>query len=139
MTDQKLPPFKTYIFEYFIEWEKQQPNRRSSYSAFARWLSENSYNVPIKQQMVSDWIKGKYKPEDEQYLLILEEKIGKEIYAVLNKKRPNPLLIALNNRWERIPPDKQQKLLELSEQFEIKNDEQRLQDTSKQRKKAPYK
>ena len=139
MTDKNYPPFKTYIFEYFVEWEKQQPNRRSSYSAFARWLSENSYNVTIKQQMVSDWIKGKYKPEDEQYLLILEEKIGIEIYAVLNKKRPNPFLIALNSRWERIPPDKQQRLAELSEQFEIRNDEQRLQETSKRRKKTPHK
>ena len=65
--------------------------------------------------------------------------VGSRAYEILEVTPPNPLLQALNARWERIPPDKQQKLLELSEQFEIKNDEQRLQEASKQRKKAPRK
>lgn len=65
--------------------------------------------------------------------------VGPRAYEILEVTPPNPLLQAINARWERIPPDKQQKLLELSEQFEIKNDEQRLQEASKQRKKAPRK
>ena len=65
--------------------------------------------------------------------------VGPRAYEILEVTPPNPLLLAINARWERIPLDKQQKLLELSEQFEIKNDEQRLQEASKQRKEAPRK
>ena len=133
------PPFKDYIFAKFREWEEQQSGKRSTYTAFALWLSNNSLGIVLKQQLVNDWIRGKYKPSEDKYLLVLEEKFGKEIYQVLDVKRPDPLLQSINSRWDRIPPEKQQRLAELSEEFEIKNDEHRLQETSKQRKKAPRK
>jgi len=66
--------------------------------------------------------------------------VGPRAYEILEVTPPNPLLQALNARWDRIPLDKQQKLLELSEQYEIKNNhEQRLQETSKGRKKTSHK
>ncbi|HKI53566.1 MAG TPA: hypothetical protein VJ987_05540 [Anaerolineales bacterium] len=111
--------FKDYLFEFFVEWEKEQPNRRSSYTAFARWLSENSYNVEIKQQLLSDWIKGRYKPSDEKYLLVLEEKIGKDIYSILDVDRPNPYLQKLNQIFPNLSPEHQQKLAEDAERYEV--------------------
>jgi hypothetical protein len=135
----ETPPFKDYIFAKFLEWEKLQPGQRSTYTTFALWLSDNSLGITLKQQLVNDWIRGKYKPSEDKYLLVLEEKFGNEIYKVLDVKRPDRLLQQINARWDRIPPDKQQKLVELSEQFETKNEEQRIQGTSKSRKKVSIK
>jgi hypothetical protein len=135
VTDKTYPPFKEYIFNYFVEWEKLQPKKRSSYSAFARWLSKNSYQTIIKQQTVSEWINGKYKPDDEQFLLVLAEKIGDEIYDVLNKKRPNPFLLAITTRWDRISEERQRKLAEDAARYEVEDHEQHIQESSKRRKK----
>lgn len=128
-------PFKDYFFAQFRKWEDQQPGKRSTYTAFARWLSDNSLGVEIKQQLVSDWIGGKYKPSEDKYLLVLEEKLGSEIYEVLNLPRPNPYLQRINQRWERIPPDKQQKLAEEAERYEVEANGS--EDASKQRKTKP--
>lgn len=117
------PKFKDFLFDFFIEWEKEQPKRRSTYSAFARWLSENSLNVVIKQQLLSDWIKGRYKPNEDKYLLVLEEKIGKEIYSVLDVDRPNPYLNKINQIWERLSPEHQRQLAEDAARYETQNHE----------------
>lgn len=92
MLEMTPPPFKDYLFNKFIEWEKEQPGRRSSFSAFARWLSENSFGIEIKQQLVSYWIKGSYKPSDDKYVLALAERLGNEIYDVLQTDRPDPFV-----------------------------------------------
>lgn len=137
VTDKTYPPFKDYLFDFFVAWEKKQPKKRSSYTAFARWLSDNSYAVLIKQQMVSDWIHGKYKADDERYLLVLAEKVGDEIYEVLNKQRPNPFLQRIIKRFPNIPPDKQRQLAEDSERFEAEN--ARSKNISAKRKTSPRK
>jgi len=128
--------FKDYFFEKFQEWEKQQPGRRSTYTAFALWLSDNSLGIELKQQLVNDWIRGKYKPSGDKYLLVLEEKLGQEIYEVLNVKPPDPFLQSINSRWDRIPSDKQQKLAKDAERYEAEARKNGSKNISKQRKPA---
>ena len=88
MLSMTMPPFKDWFFDRFSEWEKKQPGKRSTYSAFARWLSDNSYDVVFKQQMISYWIKGTI-PTDDKYIWALAEKLGDEIYDVLSANRPD--------------------------------------------------
>lgn len=126
--------FKDFLFDYFIEWEKQQPKKRSSYSAFSRWLSDNSYKTVIKQQLVSDWINGRYKPEDEKYLLVLAEKIGNEIYEVLGVEPPNPYLQKINSLFQYLSPKHQQQLADEAERYEAENHAKDRATASKQRK-----
>ena len=126
--------FKDYFFEKFQEWEKQQPGRRSTYTAFALWLSANSLGIELKQQLVNDWIRGKYKPSGDKYLLVLEEKLGKEIYEVLDVKPPDPFLQSINSRWARIPADKQQQLAKDAERYEAEALKNGSKSPHKQRK-----
>lgn len=130
-----MPTFKDFIFGKFQEWEKQQPGQRSSYTAFAQWLSDNSWGVEFKQQLVSDWLRGKYKPSEDKYLLALEEKLGKDIYQVLGVKRPNPYLIMITMRWDRIPADKQKQLAEDAEKYVMNN--AKTHNASSKRKTSP--
>jgi len=125
--------FKEYFFNYFIEWEKKQPNKRSTYSAFARWLSENSYDVNVKQQNVDAWIKG-VLPKDYKYVMVLAEKIGDEIYELLNVKKPNPYLQIVNKQWEFASPERQKQIAEEFERYETQNESERISKTSKRRK-----
>src|SRR5690242_5433567 len=93
---QELPIFKDFLLDHFKQWESQQPKKRSSVSAFARWLSENSLGQEFKQQLVNDWINGDYKPKDENFVFALAEKLGREVYEILKVKEPNVLFLYTN-------------------------------------------
>lgn len=122
--------FAQFMNKKYVEWQAELGKRKT--------LEEFAAYIGVSRPLLSMWMNGTHKPGHENSKILIEI-FGIETYDALELPRPNPLLQAINARWERIPPDKQQKLLELSEQFEIKNDEQRLQETSKQRKKAPRK
>ena len=132
------PPFKDYIFNKFIEWEKQQPNRRSFVTVFARWLSDNSYEVEIKQQVLDAWIKGTI-PKDQKYISVLAEKFGDEIYDVLGIPRPNPYLQRVNRVWEFLPESIQQRIAEEAETYETTNEVHRVKKGNQRRKKSEAK
>lgn len=131
-------PFKDYLYEKFLEWEKLQPKRRSSLSAFARWLSDNSFDIEIKQQVLDSWVNGVI-PKDEKYVVVLAEKIGDEIYELLDRKRPNPYLQIVNRVFEHLPVEVQKRFSEEAEKYEAKNISERVRKTSEQRKAAKTK
>jgi len=126
-------PFKDFLYDYFQGWEKKQPKRRSSFSAFARWLSENSMEVEVKQQNVDAWMNGTI-PKDHKYVLVLAEKIGDVIYDVLKYPRSNLYLQRANRAWEFLPEDRQKQIAEEAEQYEAQNEVHRVAKNSKRRK-----
>jgi hypothetical protein len=134
MTDSPLPTFQDYFRAKFKEWENEQEDQRTSITAFATWLTDNSYKVTIRQQLASDWYYGKYEPKDDAYLLVLEEKFGSEIYKILGRKRPNKYLQIVNNRWDYLPDDVQKRFAEEAQKYETENISKRVQRASKQRK-----
>lgn len=133
MEQMTQKPFKDYLFEKFEEWEKAQPKRRSSFSAYARWLSKNSANVEVKQQIIDSWMNGVI-PTDYKYLLVLAEKIGNEIYDILGYKPSNPYLEKINRVWEFLPEEEQIRISEEAEKYETQNISERVQKVSKRRK-----
>jgi len=87
---EEKPLFKEKFFAAFQEWEKTQPKKRSTFTAFADWLSDNSMNVKIKQQNVDSWMGGTI-PKDYKFVSILAEKLGDWIYESLNVKPSSTL------------------------------------------------
>jgi len=118
--DENTPQFKDKLFAEFLEWEKTQPKKRSSVSAFARWLSNNSSNTEIKQQNVDSWISGA-KPKDFKFISVLAEKLGNWVFDALDITPPNPYLNKLNRLWEHLPEDVQKRLAEEAEIYETEN------------------
>ena len=111
-------PFKDGLFDAFLEWEQTQPKKRSSFSAFARWLSNNSSNIIIRQQNVDSWINGSI-PKDFKYVSVLVEKLGDWVLESLDIPVPNPYLQKINKLFERLPPEKQRKLAEDAERYDV--------------------
>ncbi len=111
-----MSDFSEYLFNTFLKWEKIQPKRRSSYSAFARWLSENSLGIEISQPLVSNWVNGKFPPSDK-YHYVLIEKLGPEIAQVLDIVPPDKDLVALTNLWKELSSEEHKQLREQAEQF----------------------
>ncbi len=101
--------FKDYIFNKFLEWEKTQPKKRSNFSAFSRWLTDNSYDVIVKQQVVDSWMNGSI-PKDHKYVMVLVEKLGDEIYEILDIPRPNRYLQLINKKFEFISEEMQERI-----------------------------
>lgn len=131
-------PFQDWFSQKFSDWEKLQPGKRSTYTAFAEYLSNNSLGLVIKQQYVSGWRNGEFKPS-EKYAPVLAEKLGDEVYALLGFEKPDPQLQLINSRWSHIPPAIQQHIVELSEGFEHTNEKERLQTSPKRTKKTARK
>lgn len=97
-----LKQFDKWLFEKFIEWEKTQPRKRSSYAKFAAYLSGNELKIEISPQVLNGWINGKYKP-DAKYIPALVEKLGEETFDILDLPRPDHRLRDIQVRYETIP------------------------------------
>ena len=137
MSEKKYPTFKHFFQAKFKEWENLQKNQRSYISAYARWLSENGFDIEIKQQMASDWYHGKYVPRDDGYLLVIEEKLGNEIYDILEineEDRPDANRFIVNRKWNFMPLEWRIRIAEETAKYEEKNLSKQLTKSSKRRK-----
>lgn len=69
--------FSEWLEAEFIKW---RGGSRAGVTDFARHLG-------VKQQQLSDWLLGKYKPRGEN-VARLAEKLGPEVYEALGLARP---------------------------------------------------
>lgn len=102
-------PFSIFLTRKFLEWQLEQGESKSQ-AEFAGLLG-------VKRTSLTMWMNGDHLPENEN-VEKLANVLGPEVYDLLGLPRPDPLLKSINSRWERIPPEKQQKLAELAEQYE---------------------
>lgn len=129
----KLEKALPILEKALAEWRKQQTLKRgkTSVSKFADFLN-------YSQSAVSFWL-NEDRPISEEALITilpkLAELLGMEVYDELDIPRPDPLLQFINSRWERIPPDKQQKLVEDAERYAAETSKnERSKNVSKHRK-----
>jgi len=121
------PPFSIFLERKYLEWQIEIGERKSQ-AEFAKLIG-------VSRASLTMWMNGTHLP-DRASVEKLATLLGPEIYDAFNLPRPDPFLQSINSRWDRIPPDKQQKLAELAEQYEqeaIKNGSKKI---SKQRKTA---
>lgn len=116
ITPMDKQSFKDYLFQKFIEWEKATEKRRVSFSAFARWLSNNSFDIEVKHQVLDKWINGTI-PKEAKYIYVLAEKFGDEIYEILEVERPDPDLLRLTQIWQYLPEKTRHYLREQGESY----------------------
>lgn len=100
--------FSDFLFQSFVAWETEQPERRSSYRKFADWLSDNSLQIVISHSLLSQWINGKFEPSDK-YHYVLIEKLGPEVANVLGIEAPDPLLQDITRHWSEIDDETKNK------------------------------
>jgi transcriptional regulator with XRE-family HTH domain len=103
--------FSDYLLAKIQEYEKQV-GRRTSLDEFAQYIG-------VSRPLVSYWLKGT-KPSLENVQL-LAKKFGPEVYDVLSLPRPNPYLQKINQLFDRLSPEHQQKLAEDAERYELTN------------------
>lgn len=119
------PSFSEYIYKKFVEWEetKKTPRKkRMSFSAFARWLSDNTLKKKVNQQAVDSWLNGAV-PKDEKYILVLSEKLGDEVYEVLGKEKPNENVVYVQTQIENLNADEIKKIRDQVEKYIVNKKE----------------
>jgi predicted transcriptional regulator len=109
----------TLIEEALIAWRTNQTKARGNVSlnSFADYLGVN-------RSLVSMWLNKERPVTDESRRKIarpIADLIGPEAYNVLKVNPPNPYLQQIIERFERIPPEKQQKLAEDAERYSTSN------------------
>lgn len=115
MYNHCVPSFSDYLLSKIQEYEKQV-GKRTSLDKFAEYIG-------VSRPLVSYWLKGT-KPSLENVQL-LARKFGPEVYDVLDLPRPNPYLQKINQLFERLSPEHQQKLAEDAERYEANNEHTR--------------
>lgn len=119
--------FPRFLESKFLEWQNNQGERRTV-AEFANWIG-------VKQSTLSMWWNSGVSPSGESVRL-LSEKLGLEVYDVLNIPRPNADLHYLQKHWDELSPEVQRALREQAEEFSTKNEAKRL--SGKRRTKTSH-
>jgi transcriptional regulator with XRE-family HTH domain len=90
-----------WLEHQFLDWQRKEGERRTV-EEFATWLG-------VSRGTFNKWLNGDRKPDGES-IAILAEKLGVEIYDVLDVPRPDPELQAIIRNWARIPAEKRRRL-----------------------------
>lgn len=101
--DNSEVPYKDWLMQKFVQWEKRQ-TRRQSFSAFARYLG-------VSQSSLSQWMAGTYPPTGDNIDKIAA-KLGDEIYLLVGELPPK-----YKEQLANVPPEEQGKLLDLIAEF----------------------
>ncbi len=104
-------PFSIFLERKFLEWQIEIGARKSQ-AEFAKLMG-------VSRSALTMWMNGTHLP-DRESAGKLATILGPEVYDLLQFPRPNPLLQKLNQIWERIPADKQQKLAQDAERYELR-------------------
>jgi transcriptional regulator with XRE-family HTH domain len=117
-------PFSTFLTRKFLEWQLEQGESKSQ--------AEFANLIGVKRTSLTMWMNGDHLPENEN-VEKLANFLGPEVYDLLDLPRPNPFLQKINQIFERLSPEHQQKLAEDAERYE-RNNEANTKRVSKPRK-----
>lgn len=106
-----LPMVKTKLGEWleqqYVTWQARQGGRRTI-DAFAQY-------VGVSRVAINRWMNGTRTP-DAEYADLIAEKLGPEIYDLLDIPRPDPRLQAIIRQWGNLPEYIKDDLLKRAEQ-----------------------
>jgi len=118
--------FSQFLEKKFLEWQIKQGRRTT--------LKEFSKQIGVSRAAISLWLNGERTP-DLINIQKLAEVFGLDVYDALGLPRPNPYLQKINQIFERLSPEHQQRLAEDAERYEV-NKYEHTSKTSKRRKKT---
>lgn len=119
--------FPEYLERQYLKWQHDQ-GKRKSLDEFAAYLG-------ISRPLLSMWMNGTRRPGNEN-IILLAHTFSDDVYDALELPRPNPYLQRINDLFERLSPEHQQRLAEDAERYEVKNHAENIQRPSLRRKKG---
>jgi len=119
-------PFSILLERKFLEWQIKIGERKSQ-AALAKLIG-------VSRTSLTMWMNGTHFP-DKESVDKLADFFGMDIYDALDMPRPNPYLQKINQLFERLSPEHQQKLAEDAERYETNSRHARK--SSKERKTQP--
>jgi len=116
--------FSQFLEKKFLEWQIKQGRRTT--------IKEFSKQIGVSRAAISLWLNGERTP-DLINIQKLAEVFGFDVYDALGLPRPNPYLQKINQIFEHLSPEHQQRLAEDAEHYEV-NKHEHISKTSKRRK-----
>lgn len=120
--------FSDWITRKYLEWQADSGERKTI-EEFAAYLG-------VSRPLLNMWMNGNITKPGRQNIKMLVQIFGLEVYDAIGEKRPNPYLHRIEQIFENIPPDKQQRLAEQAERYETENE--RSSKSSAKRKNATH-
>ena len=105
--------FPDWITQKFLDWQSNQ-GKRKTIDDFAAYIG-------VSRPLLNQWMNGNIPRPGRENISRLAEIFGLELYDVLEIPRPNIYLQRVTKVFENIPPEKQQKLAEDAERYEVKD------------------
>ena len=110
--------FPQFLDRKFLEFQQGQGGRRT--------VAEFAAFIGVKQSTLSIWWNSGSEPSGESVRL-LAEKLGLEVYDVLELDRPDEDLYYIQQHWDDLTPELRRSLRVQAEKYRTKNDAARTQ------------
>jgi transcriptional regulator with XRE-family HTH domain len=121
-------PFGSFLERKYLQWQIDIGERKSQ-AEFARLMG-------VSRASVTNWMNGENLPDVESAKKIATV-LGNEVFDVLGFPTPNPYLQKINQVFERLSAEHQQKLAEMAERYVVSNNEENAKRAPKERKTSP--
>ena len=99
-----MSDFSKWLFEKYLDYQREMGVPRSV-TAFGAY-------VGVSGDIMRLWFKDKRSPSDSS-LALLAAKFGDDVYRVLGRTPPDPLLEDVNANWRMLPQEKKDKIIEV--------------------------
>jgi transcriptional regulator with XRE-family HTH domain len=106
--------FAQFLEIKFIDWQKEEGGRKTV-NEFADFLG-------VGRSTISMWWTKKNVPKDEVIIRKLADRLGLEVYDVLNMERPDPDLLFILSHWDQASPKLKKTIRDEREKFNKKNE-----------------
>jgi len=98
--------FSAWLEQKYISWLSEAGHLRTL-KDFAGWLG-------IGNAVLSHYLRGSRKPSADQ-LEKIADKLGMEAYDLLDQPRPDPVLVKIKTRWDKLNEEQKRKIEEILE------------------------
>ena len=115
MTSLKTP-LGDWLDKCFLKWRNTQDRKHDSLTAFADYLG-------IKEQSLNAFVNGRRTTMSQATADKIADKLGDEIYCLVNLPVPDPYLRRLKRIWNHVSESRKRYLVEQAEKDSENNGE----------------
>lgn len=97
-----------WLDQQFLEWRATQDRKHGSLTAFANYLG-------IKEELLNLFVNGRRTSMSQVTADRIADKLGDEIYDLVDLPRPDPYLRRVVRVWHRVSESRKKYIVELAE------------------------
>ncbi len=105
---------RDWFNKHFVDWQAKT-GKRQTLDTFAAYLG-------VSRSTLSKYMNGNSRPGGQEFIEKIAEKLGPEIYDLIDKPRPDPDLTYIIRRWGELSKETRRAILEQAKKQNARSD-----------------